>query len=399
ESDFPRTFVFRLNDFVSQAFMAGYSGTPDPLEQETRLHLGFIPKCATNLSGLQFGGLLYGESTCGLAASGSGLLVYSPKMYAYGLSKYLVDINVSLLSGNRAFNELLTLDTVEIAIIKLDDNPMNNTDSLSIEFPEEININGALAVKGSGALAGIPTSATVGSNTINLGRRSVNLSVAASDVNSTANNGKNDTITYLIPILYTASAFVAPTHSIDASLNSPVKFADHCPSQPASVGSGKEEIAILTGVENPKAICYNGTDSITINTIGFNGGFYLDKDLTQLYQAAGKSSILHTPSAVGDTTFYVDAMINGTSYGYVPVRFSVRQPATASVNTTTFTILDTADAIIVPVTVHADTSSKIRYIHTYNMTPLLADTLHFDVPQGVANFNWNLISPTIREPI
>lgn len=387
ESATPRTYTFNLYDFVSRTLMPGYDEPLASSEQETRLHLGFIPKCGTNLMGLQYEGMLEGESSCGLAANGNGGLVYSPKMYAYGLANYAANVTLSMPSANRAFNEIRTADTLEVVIVKLSGGSMGLTDSVLINLPEDMDINGNVSVKGSGSLVGIPSSATMGSNTTSMGRRSINLSVATSYVNSTASVGLNDTITYSIPVVYTPNGILSPVHDVEVDLTTEVQFASHCLGMPARVAAGNMDVALVTFEANPAIFCHNMSDTLRVLSNNFAGEWYSDTTAASLETG---SAFSYKSQIAGDSTLYVSALFNGEFYGHVPVKVIVRDSIFASMTTQNFTIDDTTMHIYVNVAVKATVKTEIFYRYTNNLDPNFADTMSFKVPAGTANYTWDL---------
>ncbi|MDL2230960.1 hypothetical protein LJB75_00915, partial [Bacteroidales bacterium OttesenSCG-928-L19] len=396
-----RTVTLNLNkimDTTNFTLPGTLSGEPAD-KQKISIHANFKPNCETSLIGFRYNAKITAGNSCGAAAAGSGNIVYSTQMRSDISTDFRFDIASSLLSGNQAFNELLTKDTLVITLTKRDlvvvpfHPAISNADSLLITLPDLINIEGTEAAISSADIAITLPVLPVGSNTLVGNRYHIYLPLPEDDYNAAVNRGDNQSVTYRIPIAYVNPALPnQPETFIDVEALTTGQFDVACPNQTAiSVGSSSLPIATLTSPENPRTVCYNGLDSLTISSLNFSGGFYADKALATQVQAAGNISMLYTPSAVGDTTFYAEAKIGANNYGYVPITFSVRQPPIATVTTHTYIVVDTSAPLFVPVTVYSDAATTITYVYSNDINTQ-RDTLTFNVPLGVTPnvYSWDL---------
>lgn len=306
----------------SSILMAGYLASDITAnDQKAIFKADFKPGCNTELTGFRFSGVITGETSCSLVAGESGMTVISPMIYPDINSNYKFSVSPATTSGNYAFNELRTTDTLVVTIRKIVGtvNDMNVSDSLLITMPESVHINGAAVYAGSGTMSAASGSALVGNNTVTAGVRSINLSLPVANYNSATNKGVGDDVVYKIPIRYTADGqtlALTPVHSIHTAIISIAKFGS-CPEAPAAIGSGTRNIALVTTNMNPYKATLGETENVTITSSGFSGSWYSDTIAGSLLVTNPVYTFV--PSNI-DTLYYsVSSEFGGSDYGRVPV--------------------------------------------------------------------------------
>lgn len=177
-----RTFIFSLKEVLGadEVLMAGYLA-PNVTNDEmyATLKADFVPTCETNLSGTRYSGILSGKTSCGQTAEDSGTTVLGSIIYPSVTSNYQFSVGINTKSGNRAFNEIRTIDSLIVIINKIVGNVdnMSANDSLEIILPESVNINGLITYAGDNSMSSASGTAVVGGNIISGTTRSIYISL------------------------------------------------------------------------------------------------------------------------------------------------------------------------------------------------------------------------------
>lgn len=306
----------------SSILMAGYlAPNITANDQRAIFKANFKPGCDTELTGIRFSGIITGETACSQTAAEAGTVVISPMLYPEINSNYSFTISSTTTSGNRAFNELRTGDTLTVTIRKVVgavDN-MSVFDSISLVMPEAVDIAGPVTYAGSGLMSAASGMATLGSNIPTSGYRNIHLPLPVVIYNSATNKGVGADLVYTIPIKYTPagqSLASTPVHSVNTTIVSNAKFGS-CPEAPAAIGSTMMDIALVTTNRNPYKATIGTTENVTITSNNFDGSWYNDT-------IAGSLLVTHpvysfTPAII-DTLYYsVSSVFGGVDYGRVPV--------------------------------------------------------------------------------
>ena len=324
-----RTITLKLADAKGSDMLIPGNLTPGvtPAELTASIVLTMEASCQTEiLNTLQYKGKVTGLSACNAAASGNNTEVVSPVLFPDISYNYLFDdIAITTTSGIRAFNEIQTQDTLLLAIKKLigSTNMMSTSDSIEIQIPQELDVEGSLMYfQGAGNMNGITgTTVTIGNNAIASGVRTLSFPMPIAAYNGATNKGVGDNVIYKIPVKYTPngqSRAANPVDSILPTIFSKVQFGT-CLPQTAPIGNGKDSIALMTADSIPYIVYVGDTATLKITSNGFGGSWYANK--TSVTALSTSNPWLHTPTdstALGDTTYYFSSIVNGHDYGRLP---------------------------------------------------------------------------------
>ncbi|MDL2262752.1 hypothetical protein LJC11_04530, partial [Bacteroidales bacterium OttesenSCG-928-I21] len=359
-----RTFYFSTGRALDQADFA-FDGIASgvPMERQRSVFTAkFQPECDTRLTGIRYVSEPRGYNSCGELATGSGRNFRSEVMISNITTGYDYSVSPVTVSGNRAFNEISTTEKLEVTITKTSGVGIAEpvTDSLVVTMPSALNVSGPITLVSSAL--NINTTIPVGtySNTVNGDIRTIAANLPMAAINSDSQNALNKAIVFTMSLNYTPDGQVYainPEQSIDAIVQTNVKFDISCPNAPAAVGNGSLGVAFVTALENAATACLNMPTSLEITSDGFQGKWYEEQSLVN--ELSDVATHVYTPSVQIDTVFYVSAIISGTDYGVVPVNVrmnpelkpSFSAPAVCFGQNTIFVNTTTLDATAAPSTV------------------------------------------------
>lgn len=321
-----RTFLFSLKNAlgVSNLLMAGYLALGVTANDMTAtLKADFVPTCDTDLTGIRYKGKLAGETACGEPADDSGIIVLGKIILPDITTNYQFNVGLETSSGNLAFNELRTRDTLIVTMNKIigaADN-MNFRDSLEIILPEAMNINGTVTYTGTGSMSTLVESPAIqGSNIIASTARKIYLSFPIAAYNAAVNKGVGADVICKIPIEYTPNGpaiQLNPVQTVQATIVSNAQFGS-CPEAPAAIGSASGEVALVSTNMNPYKAMLGQNENVTILSHGFQGSWYNDTIAGSVI-VTNNPTYSFTPVDVDSLYYSVTSVFGGVDYGRVPV--------------------------------------------------------------------------------
>ena len=324
-----RTITLKLADAKGNDILipGNLDPTATPADLTASIVLTMKASCETEIfETLQYEGEISGTSACNATATGNGTKIVSPVLYPDVSYNYIFDdIATTTASGVRAFNEVQTQDTILLTVKKIVGtvNNMIPTDSLEILMPEELDLDGtSIYYEGVASMSAITgTTGTVGHNSVTSGVRKLQFQMPIAAYNAATNKGVGDNVTYKIPVKYTPNGQTRaanPVDSIISDIYSLVYFGT-CPPVRASVGDGKDSVALMTADSIPYIVYVADTADLEITSNGFTGSWYPDKTSGTVLSTS--NPWLFTPTdtlATGDTTFYFSSIVDGHDYGRLP---------------------------------------------------------------------------------
>ncbi|GHT35342.1 hypothetical protein FACS189434_13010 [Bacteroidia bacterium] len=334
-----KEFKFSTAEALGQpafAFDGIASGNP-AANQRSIFTAQFKPMCETQLTGIRYLVEPRGYSACGQVATGSGRNFRSQVMISNITTGYEYAVSPATVSGNRAFNEISKTESLKITIRKTAGTGIAEpaTDSLVVTMPSALNVSGSITL----VSADLGVNTTVGAanyrNTVSGNLRTIAVQLPAATVAAAAPLNKNIDFTMTVNYTPNGQTFALnPEQTIDAIVQTNVKFNAACPNAPAAVGNGSLGVAFITAAANPDFFCLNMSDTLKITSDGFQGLWYKEKAKTTLLPSLESGvKFAYKPTVQLDTAFYISAIVSGTDYGVVPVQVKMNaelKPAATS---------------------------------------------------------------------
>jgi hypothetical protein len=372
----PNTVILNAGSFL----LPGYLAAGNDNDRQIKITAEFSPQCETELTGIRYTGVLSGKTACGGVAQGSGVIVSSSQLFSNTTQNYIFQVRSALLGGNNTFNEKRTTATFRVTINKtsgLNDN-MTANDSLQLILPKQFDVSGSANISsGLGAGTPINLSANTAGN-----ERQIKLSLPVSAYNAATDKGVGVDVVYDIPVVYTPSGqdlASTPEQEFISSVISDAQFGASCAKAPASIGSTKLNIAVLTADSNTANACLNTAKELKITSNGFGGSWYEKSDRTGAVLSSA-ATYNYIPVLQRDTIFHVSAVVNGNDYGTVPVEVAMHPEATIAV---------TAPAV------QCSASSSVDLTATVSNTPSLSTMKYYSNNSGVNELSNTTVTPTV----
>ncbi len=262
-----RTFNFNFGQAIGDS-VAMIAGVGTTAQQEAVLTMNFSPECETRLNGIRYEGVLSGFSACGVPASGSGKVIYSPYQYPSVTTNYQFSGHVSS-TGSMAvgpFDKTIKLD-VNLTKTSGANADMNANDSIEVKVHKAFNIVSATYTDpGLGAL-------TQGSNTVSGDTRTLCFSFPVDYMNALPSKGVNASVAYNFEFAYNPSDYLATngdSQVLSTSLVSNLVFDVNCAPQPAVIVFMDTTAAVLVFDPLPNNTCFNSTVQASIDNSGSN---------------------------------------------------------------------------------------------------------------------------------
>ena len=310
--------------------------TTDNKYRNAKVWLEFEANCDTKWAGLQYTGVVSGISACGVTAATPYPNVFGPMLRPDVSQNYLFSVEMNILSGNKAYNEIRTQDSLEVTIKKVLGHTvadkLSATDYLELRMPEEFNLDGTFVYEGTGALNAVQpgTEGSVTDDDVSAGVRTLKLSLPVAEYNAAANMGfNNGTVVYRIPVIYTPNGqnrTVNPIDSFVCSVMGDAQFGNCAPIKWPAGDITCDNIAMVTSADPLPIIVYrDSTAKLESTSNGFEGNWYTAENGGSQVASATNPYLWTVPSTceLGDTLFHAEAKFDGYTYGRVPYKLLV----------------------------------------------------------------------------
>ena len=296
------------------------------------LEMVFLAECATDFTGINYEGKVYGLTACGATADGNGASftkrLIPDVIYNYRFSK--VDI---AMKGMAAFNEFRTRDTLVLTFEKIVGTvePMSPTDHLLLRVPKQINVDGD-SVHYLGLTAPMATlnkrDSIISRDSIGPdGERYIKIPLPKAAYDAATDKGVHGRIACHVPIVYNrpigADSIYRVAHPIDsvfASVTIQGLFGD-CPPREVHDGLNKDSLAMITAKGPfPPRLYVGENESLEIYSRNFIGILYTD--------SARTTANLATPDPIGpvwEQSPRDTSQLGEVKYYFSPL-FSTRTP-------------------------------------------------------------------------
>ncbi|GEM_PF-5814039 len=328
--------------------MPGRLGATNQLE--ARFNIAFKPDCETPLDGFRFEGTLAGSTPFNEQPKGYGDEIRSAIILPSINSNYSFEMAASFENAISAFNPYRKGAILQVDITRK--GTTQNTapeDVLRLRVPCEMNVDPSGSVNIVSTALGIDLSdveskASIDEDNENIRVILINLPVSLMNVPADKGNGK--TVTFRIPLVFEDDPerlTDEPVQEIRAAVISNQSFGAGCPPKPADIGSVEPFSIAWVAMASSSAIeaQVGVAVSMGVESDGFEGAWY--RDAAGSNQLSGSENnpwnFTALTSDIGVTPFWVSAVFEGKSYGYVPVAMEI-YPSLGYSRTTTIPLCE-----------------------------------------------------------